>query len=90
MYALGLACPFLFVLILSSYTPFRFRRSRSAVPILSFLPTLIDHLLRRRFVQPPEETSRAARDPAYCGGGTMGNGEKGSSTMRLSLRKLLC
>lgn len=58
MNALGLACLFLFVLLLSSYALLRFRRSRSAIPIPSFLTTLIDHPLRHRFVQPPEETSR--------------------------------
>jgi ubiquinone/menaquinone biosynthesis C-methylase UbiE len=58
MNALGLACLFLFVLLLSSYVFVRFRRSRSAVPIPSFLTTLIDHPLRRRFVQPPKETAR--------------------------------
>jgi hypothetical protein len=58
MNALGLACLFLFILLLSSYVLLRFHRSRSAVPIPSFLTTLIDHPLRRRFVQPPEETSK--------------------------------
>jgi ubiquinone/menaquinone biosynthesis C-methylase UbiE len=58
MDGLGVVSLCLLVLLLSSYVLIRIRRSRSAAPIPSFLTTLIDHPLRRRFLQPPEETSR--------------------------------